>query len=273
MRVMMRRTVSCAQREAIEAGMRAADLRHDRADRRHCGDVFQFEQVSAQAVVDVVRVIGDVVGERRRLRLRAGVRPQLEILQARVGQDRRRHAACGITRGRLAVARQQRAIVLHQAFERLPGEIKAVELRVAALQRRHNAQRLRVVVEAAEAFETGVKRALTGVAEGRMAEIVRQRCRLRQVLVEPERARERAGDLHDFERVGEPRAEMIAFVIDEHLRLVGEAAERRGVDDSVAIAPEVVARGGWRLRQQPAAAFGRIGGIRSARYGRGNGHF
>ncbi len=134
-------------------------------------------------------------------------------------------------------------------------------------------KRLRVVIEAAEAFEAVVERALAGVAEGRMAEIVRKRRRLRQVLVEPERARERAGDLHDFERVGEPGAEMVALVIDEHLRLVGEAAEGGGMDDAVAIAPEVVARGGWRLGEQPAAAFGRIGGVNGARYGRGNSHF
>ena len=134
-------------------------------------------------------------------------------------------------------------------------------------------KRLRVVVEAAEAFEAGIERALAGVAEGRMAEVVRERRRLRQILVEPERARKRTGDLHDFERVGEPGAEMIALVIDEHLRLVREAAERRGVDDAVAIAPEVVARGRWRLGQPPAAAFARIGGVNGARYGRRYGHF
>ncbi len=133
-------------------------------------------------------------------------------------------------------------------------------------------KRLRVVVEAARAFEAFVERALAGVAEGRMAEIVRQRGGLRQVLVEPERARQRAGDLHHFQRVGEPRAVMVALVIDEHLRLVRQAAEGGGMDDAVAIAAEVVTRGRRRLRAQPAAAFGRIGGVNGARYGRGNGH-
>ena len=252
MRVMMRRTVSCARREASSP---ALDLAHDGADRRHRGNVVQREQIGAQAVVDVVRVIGDVVGERRRLRLGAGVTPQLQILDARIGEDRRRHAAFGVARGRLAVARQQRAVVLDQAFQRLPGEIEAVELRVAALQRRDDAQGLRVVVEAAGAFEAFVERALAGMAEGRMAEIVRQRGGLRQILVEPERARERARDLHHFERVGEPRAEMVALVIDENLRLVRQAAEGGGMDDAVAIAAEVVARGRRRFRTAAGRGF------------------
>ena len=140
--------------------------------------------------------------------------------------------------------------MLDQALQRLPGEIEPVELRVAALERGDDAQRLRVVVEAAEAGQRGVERALAGVAERRMAEIVRKRHRLRQVLVEPERARQRAGDLHDFERVGQPRAVMVALVIDEHLRLVGEPAEGGGMDDAVAVAAEIVARGGWRLGER-----------------------
>ena len=79
------------------------------------------------------------------------------------------------------------------------------------------------------------------MSERRMAEIVGERQRFGEVLVEAERARERAGDLRDFERVGEPRAVMIAFVIDEHLRLVRQPPERGRMDDAVAVAPESVA--------------------------------
>ena len=102
-------------------------------------------------------------------------------------------------------------------------------------------KRLRVVIEAAELPQAFVERALAGVPERRMAEIVGQRQRLGQVLVEPERARERAGDLGDFQRMGEPGAVMIALVVDEHLGLVREPAEGGGMDDAVAVAPEVVA--------------------------------
>ena len=93
------------------------------------------------------------------------------------------------------------------------------------------------------------------MAERRMAEVVRQRQRLGEVLVEPERARQRAGDLGDFERMGEPGAVMVALVIDEHLRLVRQPAERGRMDDAVAVAPEVVAGRAGRLRHSAGPGF------------------
>ena len=113
------------------------------------------------------------------------------------------------------------------------------------------------MVEAAAVLEAAVERALAGMPERRMAEIVRERRRLGQVLVEPERARQRARDLRDLQRMGEPGAVMVALVKDEDLRLVAEAPEGGGMDDAVAIAAEIVARGARRLGIKPAAASGR----------------
>ena len=50
--------------------------------------------------------------------------------------------------------------------------------------------------------------------------------RLRQVLVEPQRPRDRARDLRRLERVREPRAVVVALRRHEHLRLVLEPPER-----------------------------------------------
>ena len=138
--------------------------------------------------------------------------------------------------------------MLDQTFQRLPGQIEPVEVRIAPLQIGDDAQRLRVVVEAAVDRQAVVERALAGVAERRMAEIVRQRQRLSQVLVEAERARQRAGDLRHFQRMREPRAVMVALVIDEDLRLVCEAAEGGRMDNAVAVAAEIVAGRARRLR-------------------------
>ena len=141
------------------------------------------------------------------------------------------------------------------------------------LQRGHDPQGLRVVVEAAMGFQAGIERALAGMAERRMAEIMRQRQRLGEVLVEPELARQRAGDLRHLQRVGQPGAVMVAFVEHEHLRLVLQAAERGGMDHPVAIAPERAAGPARRLLEQPAAAavgvagIGRAGGSHSDRHG------
>lgn len=62
---------------------------------------------------------------------------------------------------------------------------------------------------------------------------------------------------------------MIAFVLDEHLGLVLQAAEGDGVDDAIAVALEFAALGRWRLGM-PAAAGG-LGeaGIRRKRHGGG----
>ena len=111
------------------------------------------------------------------------------------------------------------------------------------------------MVEAAEAGQAVVERPLAGMAEWRMAEVVHQRQRLGEVLVQPQRAGERAGDLDHFQGVGQPGAVMVALVVDEHLRLVGEPAEGGGMDDPVAIAAEIVARGAGRLGIAPAAAL------------------
>ena len=92
------------------------------------------------------------------------------------------------------------------------------------------------------------------MAEGRVAEVVRQGQRLGQILVEPKRAGQRAGDLADLDRVGQPGAEMIALVIDEDLGLVLEPAEGGGMDDPVAVALELAAGRRRRLGIEPAPA-------------------
>ena len=74
---------------------------------------------------------------------------------------------------------------------------------------------------------------------------------------EPQRARDRAAELRDLERMRQPRAEQVAFVVEEHLRLVDQAAERGGVHDAVAVALELGARGRRRLRVAAAARCAR----------------
>ena len=69
------------------------------------------------------------------------------------------------------------------------------------------------------------ERLLAGVAEGRVAEVVAERDRLGEILVEVEGARDGAGDLRDLERVREARDVVVAGGRDEDLRLVLEAAE------------------------------------------------
>ena len=83
-----------------------------------------------------------------------------------------------------------------------------------------------------------VEGGLADVAERRVAEVVPERDRLREVLVQPERPSDVAGDPARLERVRQPRAVVVALRGDEHLRLVLEAAKRLRVDDPVAVAHE-----------------------------------
>src|ERR1700749_4304226 len=100
--------------------------------------------------------------------------------------------------------------MLGETFERLPGEVEAVEAGIAALKEAGDAaERRGVVVESAIGGEAGIERPLAGMAERWMAEVVGQRAGLGEVLIEAERARQRAGDLGHLERMGEPVAVMI----------------------------------------------------------------
>ena len=78
----------------LEAGMEAVDLPHEIADKRNGGaDLGERKQAGAQAVVDVVRVIGDIVSDRRGLRLEARMEAEVERLRLVVSEDGRRDAA------------------------------------------------------------------------------------------------------------------------------------------------------------------------------------
>jgi hypothetical protein len=153
--------------------------------------------------------------------------------------------------------------VLDDPFQGLPGQVQAVEVDVAVLERGHEAQRLGVVVEAAVGRHHLPQRVLAGVAEGRMAEVMGERQGLRHVLVQIEGAADRAGNLRDLQAVGQARAEVVALVVHEDLGLVLEPTERRGVDDPIPVPLEAGSGGAFRLGVESTAALLRPRGIGS----------
>ena len=92
------------------------------------------------------------------------------------------------------------------------------------------------MVEPAERLQALVQRVLAGVPERRVADVVGQRDRFREVFVQPQPAGDGAGDLSHFERVRESRAVVVVDAGDEDLGLAGHAAERGAVDDALAVA-------------------------------------
>src|SRR5580765_3108313 len=107
------------------------------------------------------------------------------------------------------------------------------------------------------------ERILAGMTKRRVAEIVRQGDRLNEVLVQLQVACDRARDLCDLQRMRQASAEQVPFVIDEDLRLVFEAPERRGMDDAVTVALELGAAGRTRLGVAAPSRYCRVSGIRS----------
>ena len=114
----------------LEARMESVDLSHQAVDERNGGaKLGERKQSGAQAVVDVVRVIGDIVRDRRRLRLEARMEAEVEGLLRVVAKDRGRNAARPVALGRRARGVEQRAVVLDEPRQRRLGQVEAVELR------------------------------------------------------------------------------------------------------------------------------------------------
>jgi hypothetical protein len=114
-------------------------------------------------------------------------------------------------------------------------------------------QRVVVVAEAHPVvlLEAGVEHLLADVTERRVAEVVAQHDRLRQVLVEGQGASDRPRDPGHLEGVREARAVVVALRRDEHLCLVLQPPERLRVDDPIAIALERRAQRRVRLGDRP----------------------
>src|SRR3984957_9905897 len=202
----------------LEAGMERVDLRHQAIDIRNGGaKLGKREQTSAEAIVDVMRVISDIISDRSRLGFEARMKAELKTLHCIVAEDGGGNALRLVPLSRRARGVKQRAVVLDEPGQRRPGEVEAVELGVMPLELGHDAQSVAVVVEAAVLGHAGVERILAGMPEGRVAEIVAERDCFREVVVKPQGAGERARDLRHLYGVGETSAEMIALVIHEHL--------------------------------------------------------
>src|SRR5262245_35993727 len=140
------------------------------------------------------------------------------------------------------------------AFAHFEGEIEAGEFKIAVFELFDDAERVKVVVEpAAVGAHEFVELAFSGVAEGRMANVVNERQRLGKFAVEPESSGNGASDLRDFERVGEAVAKMIGIARGENLRFGFKAAEGARMNDAIAVTRVFGAIGMARLGKAAAA--------------------
>jgi hypothetical protein len=217
----------------------------------------QVEQAGAEPILQVMTVIGDVVGNRGDLRLQGRERVEFQI-QSRLDGSYCSGQVIPSSVDTALLSVENGTIVLRQPFQHFKGEVKPVKARIAAFKLGDHPQALGVVIEAAICGERPIEGALTGMAERRMAQIVGERQRLGQILVESERPRDRSGYLRNLKAMRQASAEMITLVLDEDLGLVLEATERLAVDDAVAVTLKGRTEGVLRLTVQPPARCARI---------------
>ena len=192
-------------------------------DQWHVAQALNRDHARPEPIVEIMAVIGDVVGQRRHLRLGGGKFVEPEIVPGIVTRYDRRQRSVLIA----AVWAGQRAVVLHKAFQHLPGQVQAIKARIFALNRGDHTQALGVVIKAAIVLGCSRQRPFPGMAERRMAEIMRQGQRFGEILIQPQLPGNGTGDLRHLNRVSEPRPVMISLVIEEHLRFVCQTPERR----------------------------------------------
>src|SRR5215468_6047267 len=115
-----------------------------------------------------------------------------------------------------------------------------------------------VVGKSAETGHLGVERFFAGMAEWGVPEIVGESERFGQILVETERSTDRPRNLRYLETMGQPGPVMIALVIDEYLRLMGQPAKRSGVNDAIAVALKHRPHRMFRFRMEASACLLRL---------------
>ena len=199
------------------------------AEERRLAQVVHLQQAGGEAVFHVVGAVGDLVRQ-----------------VGDLGFERRRTEAGEFVRNRAGIRGMG-----EDAVAGFAGQVQAGEVRVGAFEFGDDPVGLQVVLETPAVLHQVGERVFAGVAEGGMPQVVGESDRFGEVFVQAERAGRRSGDLGDFEGMGQPGAVVVAFVVDEDLRLVLEAAERAGVDDAVAV--PLVGRPVGVVRFRPAA--------------------
>src|SRR5205807_4352316 len=86
-----------------------------------------------------------------------------------------------------------------------------------------------------------VQRLLACMSERGMANIVHQGQRLYQINIQAQLFSDGAGNLCNFDRMGQAVAEMVGVTASEDLRLVFQPAKGAGMNDAVTVSLKIVA--------------------------------
>src|SRR5687768_8368668 len=100
--------------------------------------------------------------------------------------------------------------MLEDAFTALEAEIQSGKTGVTLLELIDDAQRLQVVLEPAVFAHAFIERVLPGMSERGVPQIVREADGLGERLIDPQRSRDGAANLGDFERMRDARSVQVA---------------------------------------------------------------
>ncbi len=120
--------------------------------------------------------------------------------------------------------------MVDDAVPDLPGQVQALSV---LFQKLHHPEALVVMGEGG--VEAVLHDGLAAVAEGGMAQVVSQRRRLAEVLVEQKGTGDDAGDLGDLQSMGQPCPVMLVHGKEEDLGLVHHPAEGFAVEDAIPV--------------------------------------
>lgn len=131
--------------------------------------------------------------------------------------------------------------MLDDALAKAEGEVESAPGRIALLKPCDDAQGVQIVVETeAILAQCGIESLFAGVAKGGMTDVVGKSECLSEFWVQAQGDCERAGDLGNFEGMGQAAAEMIARKIvrqtREDLGLSGQTAKGAGMENTGAVA-------------------------------------
>lgn len=76
---------------AFKTGITIVNLAHQTGKERHVFQHLERQVAGPQAIIDIMGVVGDIVGDGRDLRLQARITRQFQIVKRTVVQDRLRH--------------------------------------------------------------------------------------------------------------------------------------------------------------------------------------
>ena len=178
-------------------------------------DFFELQVSRIEGVLQVMGAVGQRVGNVDDLGFQGGAREALEF---------KRRLGVIVRRG-----------VAGDSFPGFIAQIQAVISLVPFFQLIHDSQALQVVLKPPIGLQDLVQGLLSRVAEGGMAEIVRQGDGFAEVFVQTQGPAQGSGVLGHFESMREPRPVEISFDDAKDLGLVLEVLEIFAVQDPVAI--------------------------------------